>query len=171
MVPRSIILSIVLSSALGLARAQDTPLQTSVRRLDFIHFDTVNESVEWKVSRGAISEEGTFVPSADARYSINLQTRVTNHDGEDGVMSARASEDVSRVIQALAMLIQSYTDRLDGSGHILRPDSQSDINPFGSSEEDSTATPLLRIASQCTIDHRFRPARTPSLVTMLASRK
>lgn len=163
---RLLLLPIVLSSASVLVKGEDLPLQHSVRRLEYIHFDTVNQSIGWGVSQGTINPEDTFVPKPGSMtlYSINLRKGVTNHDGEEGQMSLRASEDASRVVEALALWMQSYTDQLDRSGNLHRPGSQDDLDP-SRSPEDSPAVPLSRIAAQCPTQDRFRSARTGNLAT------
>ena len=153
MKPTLAVLAIVLSGAIVSAHAQSLPPQDNLRRLEDIHFDIVNQSIEWKVSRGSVNEDGDFVSTSKARYSFNLQTGLANHDGEEGTMSLGAFDGASRMFHALTLLMQSYTDRLDGTAHLERPDASDDVDPSDSVDERGII-PLHRIAAQLPIRHR-----------------
>lgn len=160
---RLALLPIVFLSAMVLGRTEDRARPKSVLRLEYIHFDTVNQSIQWEVSTGTINEDGDFMPSqnATATYLINLRTGQMKHAGQDAQMSLRDSDDASRVFQALALLMQSYTDRWDGSGD---PDTPA-------AQEDSPQLPLYRIAAQCPMQDRLRATRSGDPVTAILIKK
>lgn len=131
--------------------------------MEFIHFDTATQSVEWGVSQGTVNEEGEFVAGQNAitTYSINLQTGEMKHDGQSVQMRLNDSENASRVFEALALLMQSYTDRWDGSGDLDRP----------ASREDSPAMRLYRIAARGPMGHRSSSARGGDRLPAIRVRK
>lgn len=146
---RFALLPIVFSTAMLLGQAEDLAPQRRLLRLEYIHFDSANQSVEWGVSAGTINEEGEFVPNQNdlATYLINLQTGQMQHAGQDVQMSRRDSVDAARVFDALALLMQSYTDRWNGSGAV---DPSAD-RP--ASQEEIPTVRLYGIAAQCSVGH------------------
>lgn len=113
-----------------LARAEDPQPPPRVHRLDYVHYDTVQHSVEWGVSEGTIAESGDFAPShgGSATYSINLETGVMTHDGEDGVLSPGETYDAFRVFRALSNMIAIYTENWNADGVSGSEDSGREIS-------------------------------------------
>ena|SRR5579884_419309 len=111
-----LLFSLLFCGVITTARAQDTDSSPGVRRLDYIHFDTVNQSIQWGVTEGSLDDNGDFVPSGTSTYSIDIKTGEMGRDGSDAPMSPAQADDATRVFHALAQLMQTYTDRFSRTG-------------------------------------------------------
>ena len=130
------LLPLVFLSIAFLCSAEDLPHKPIVRRMEFIHYDPVNRSVAWGVSEGTMHDDGDFTPSAAiATYSINLETGVMAHNGDNGRLSPANAYDVSRVFRALTRLMQVYTEDWEDPAN-------SDVEDQDSNEDG----PVARIA-------------------------
>ena len=108
-------LMILLGSSIA-ARADDSVWAQKIHRLEYIHFNPVNHTVEWGISGGALNDAGEFVPgdSGISSYTINLTSGMMTHNGEDGVLSPRATVTVLRAFGGLSQLMQGYTENWEG---------------------------------------------------------
>lgn len=108
-------LTILLGSSIA-ARADDAAWTQKIHRLDYIHFNPVEHTVEWGISSGALNDAGEFVPgdSEVSSYTINLTSGMMTHNGEDGVLSPRAMMMALRELGGLSQLMQGYTENWEG---------------------------------------------------------
>jgi hypothetical protein len=111
----AISLMILLGSSVA-ARADDAVWAQKIHRLEYIHVNPVDHTVEWAISGGAINDAGEFVPSdaGISTYTINLSNGTMTHNGEDGVLSPGATMNALRVFGGLSQLMQGYTENWEG---------------------------------------------------------
>jgi hypothetical protein len=136
-----LILPLVFLSVILLGRAQDAEHKPLIHRLDYIHYDPVTQSVEWRVSAGTIDEAGEFMPTEMpvATYSMNLQTGIMNHNGENSALTPHDTHLASRVFDGLSELMQVYTD-----GMTLRRKTRERPTKIATSKEFTKMVGQLR---------------------------
>jgi hypothetical protein len=137
-------LMILLGSSIA-ARADDSVWAQKIHRLEYIHFNPVNHTVEWGISGGAINDAGEFVPgdSRISSYTINLTSGMMTHNGEDGVLSPRAIVNVLREFGGLSQLMQGYTENWEG----VSPSSASAAEDKDAESPDSRPASREDVAS------------------------
>src|SRR5258708_36543573 len=111
----AILFTIVLGSSIA-ARADDAVWAQKIHRLEYIHFNPVDHTVEWGISGGAINDAGDYIPSDSgvSTFTINLTSGLMTHNGDDGVLSPRAIVSVIREFGGLSQLMQGYTENWEG---------------------------------------------------------
>ena len=152
LLPLGILITVyfVLLGTTLMVRAEDMHSPQSVHRLEYVHFDSVAQTVEWGVSEGSFNDAGVYVPNDSplATYSMNLATGVMTHAGEDGQLSHTDAVDAFRVFQALSQMMRGYTD------HWNEPDAPVVQNYQGDDSEQEDEPRLLYINSPCSMGVR-----------------
>jgi hypothetical protein len=142
---RIALLTIVFASSLSIGHAEEPPHPAQAYRLEYIHFNPTDQTIAWGVSEGMLTAEGQFAPKSSAvSYSLHLDTGVKERDGEARPMSPKQFLDATRVFQALAQLMQTYTDRWNDPSLSDQPTSEQD----GSPEENGSEVRIVRIAAK-----------------------
>ena len=145
---RIALLPIILLSAALVVRAEDLQNKGSIRRLDYVHFDAVTQTVEWSVSEGTLDADGRFVPNEEtpATYSIKVGSGLIKHDGEAERLSETDTVRASQMFAVLSQMMRTYTDEWGESND---PDVQ---NSDGDDLDDNDDAPLRSIAAHCRTD-------------------
>lgn len=154
---KRIVLLALLIFAIPFLACADEGGGPTVRRLDYVRFDTTTQSVEWGVTEGTVNGAGEFIPYKDAttKYSMQLETGKITHDGQDELLSSSDANDASRAFQALSRLMAIYTDKWDGRDE--SPDADSPADETGSDPS------LARIAQK----HAARTSRRKNQITRI----
>jgi hypothetical protein len=156
-------LMILLGSSIA-ARADDSVWTQKIHRLEYIHFNPVNHTVEWGISGGAINDAGEFVPgdSGVSTYTIDLTSGTMTHNGEDGVLSPRATVNVLRMFGGLSQLMQGYTENWEGvSPSPASTTEDKDAEPPYSREDMASAFGLSLISQMSSqLSKGFAPRAT-----------
>ena len=132
------------------ARAQASTPRKTIHRLEYIHFDTANQIIEWGISEGTLTDSGDYVQTEKptAKYSLNVNNGVMKHDGSQERMGSEDADDTALVLRMLAQLMQTYTDKWNGID-LSSPDAGSDTDeepliPVRHNPEPRIAGPRVR---------------------------
>jgi hypothetical protein len=153
-------LFVILLGSSFAARADDAVWAQKIHRLEYIHFNPVDHTVEWGISGGSINDAGEFVPSdaGISTYTINLSNGMMTHNGEDGVLSPDTTVNVLRAFGGLSQLMQGYTENWEGvSPSPASTTGDNDAQPPDSRENVASALGLSLI-SQMSRGFAPRPA-------------